>query len=130
MFTKCKNARINYIGMEDPSSRVKTYSSYETFESCEALELEYQPSSLNVSYILKMFPNVKEVSFMMKNLNLNEPHDLVGRYFLEKYEIVAFNFANKHAVFLDNFQILTNNRPLKELNINLYKATLSASNVF
>jgi hypothetical protein len=77
-----------------------------------------------------MFPNVREVSLMMKNLKLDRCHDLTQRFNLEKYEIVAFNFANKHTVFSDNFKILTDSRVLKEVNINLYKATLSATNVF
>ena len=129
MFKKSKSVRVNYVGMDDPFHNFKEYSSYDTFEACETLELEYQPPGQNVFYILKMFPNIKEVSLMMKNLSLESPQNLEERYFIEKFELVAFNFANKHALFSDDFKISTS-RPLKELNINLYKATLAASNVF
>ena len=109
---------------------MNSYQCFETFEGCETLELEYQPFNFRAHQILHMFPNVREVSLMMKNLRLDVPHDLSQRHNLEKYEIVAFNFANKHAVFTDAFKILTDDRCLKEVNINLYKATLAATNVF
>ena len=70
MFKKSKSVRVNYVGLDDPFHNFKEYSSYDTFEACETLELEYQPPGQNVFYILKMFPNLKDVSLMMKNLSL------------------------------------------------------------